>query len=275
MALTYDQISAITDKKFIPKLVDNIFDSIPLFMRLKKKQKLQSGGTSVMVPLNYALNGTGVTIKRSDELKNSGDAQKVNFVKSKMEIAEKTMADRLGTGVYSAGTDSKSIVGARVFINTTSTYGGISQSSYSWWQGQVDSTTTTLSINALQSLWGDCTVGSEHPTVVTSTQSIYDTYFGLLQPQQRFVDSQMAKAGFTSLMWNGVPFLVDSKCPSSNVCMFNERYLDLYPHKDENFRFEAFQKPINQNVRVGKIYSMLVFASSNNRMHGRMSAITA
>lgn len=36
MALTYDQINAITQKKFMPKLYDNIFDSNPLLMRMKK-----------------------------------------------------------------------------------------------------------------------------------------------------------------------------------------------------------------------------------------------
>lgn len=305
MALTYDQISAITEKKFIPKLVDNIFDSIPLFLRLKKKQKLQSGGTQVLVPLNYALNGSGgwyagsetldttdtenitaaafswaqlyenISIKRSDELKNMGDAAKVNFVKSKIEIAEKSMADRLGDGVYSDGSNSKSIVGTQVFIATSNTYGGISQSSYSWWQGNVDSTTTTMTISALQTMWGNCTVGSEHPSIVVSTQTNYDRFYALLQPQQRFMDAQMAKAGFTSLMFNGAPWVVDSKCPSGDVIMLNEKYLDLYPHKDENFRFKPFAEPVNQNLKLAKIYTMLVFASSNNRMHGTLNALTA
>jgi hypothetical protein len=55
MPLTWDQVSGITEKVFVKKLADNIFDSNPLLKRLKQKsyEKL-SGGTSVMVPLNYA-----------------------------------------------------------------------------------------------------------------------------------------------------------------------------------------------------------------------------
>ncbi len=126
MPLTYDQISGITEKKFIPKLYDNIFDSDPLLQRAKKKfyQKID-GGTSILVPLNYATNTSGgwyagaetlstadndvitaaeyvwkqvydnISINRIDELKNSGDAQIIDFVKSKMKIAEKTLATRL------------------------------------------------------------------------------------------------------------------------------------------------------------------------------------
>ena len=55
MALTYDQISAITEKKFLPKLYDNVFDSDPLLQRGKKKfYEKVDGGTSLIVPLNYA-----------------------------------------------------------------------------------------------------------------------------------------------------------------------------------------------------------------------------
>ena len=37
MALTYGEISAITQKYYVPKLVDNIFDSNALLQRMKKK----------------------------------------------------------------------------------------------------------------------------------------------------------------------------------------------------------------------------------------------
>lgn len=46
MPLTYSEISAITEKKFIPKLYDNIFDSNPLLKRLRDKgayEKLDGG----------------------------------------------------------------------------------------------------------------------------------------------------------------------------------------------------------------------------------------
>lgn len=56
MALTYDQITAITQKRYIPNLVDNIFDSDPLLQRAKSKGWYESknGGTSIIQPLMYA-----------------------------------------------------------------------------------------------------------------------------------------------------------------------------------------------------------------------------
>lgn len=306
MALTYDQISAITEKKFIPKLVDNIFDSNPLLMRLKDKSYDKiDGGERVLMPLNYAKTTASawysgaetlstvdndnitaaeyiwkqlfanITISGLDEKKNSGDPAILSLVKNKVKIAEKTMLDQLATGIYSAGTDPKSIIGLQSIVGVANTVGGISQSANSWWQGKVDSTTTTLTVAAVQSLFTQTTINNDHPTVIASTRSNYDRYYALLQPQQRFQDSKMAEGGFSSLMFNGAPWLPDSYCPTSHIFLVNENYLSLAVHRDEDMRFEPFQKPINQNVKCAKIYWMGVFGSTNNRLHGKLSAVTA
>lgn len=307
MALTYDQVTAITQKKFIPKMYDNIFDSNPLLQRAKKKgwyDKLD-GGERIVVPLIYATTSASgwysgaqtldvsdnqnlsaaeytwkqlyanITIRRDEELKNSGDSQILSLVKNKVKVAEKTLADTLGTGLYSDGSDSQAIVGLRDIVATDQTVGGISQSSYSWWQAKVDSSTTVLSIGAMQTIHTQCTVDNDAPTVAIATRTIYDLYYNLLQPQQRFADSDVAKGGFSSLMFNGIPVIADSHCPSSHLFFLNENYLHLWAHKDEDMRMEEFQKPINQNVKVAKIYFMGAMGSSNNRLHGKLSAITA
>lgn len=306
MALTYDQISAITEKYYVPKLSDNIFDSNPYLKRIKEKSMvLIDGGTSVMVPLEYAQDGAAgwfsgadtldttdadvitaaeyswkqiyanISIKRSDELKNSGDAAKLNFVKSKLKNAEKTMLDQIGTGLYSAGTNSKSIVGLRVFVGTSNTVGGISQTSYSWWRGNVDSTTTVLSMAALQTQYNAATVDNMSPTVALCSRAVFNLYYSLLQPQQRFADGDTAKGGFQSLMFNGIPVIADSHCPAASLYFVNEDVVKLYIHRDENMRFDPFIKRDDQAVQTAKIFSMLALTSSNNRLLAGLTAIAA
>lgn len=306
MALTYDQISGITQRKFIPKLYDNIFNSNPILQRLRKKSyELVDGGTSIMVPLNYAVptaSGwyfgadtlnvndndqitaaeyswkalyTNISILRTDELKNAGDEQMVSLVKSKVKVAEKQMEDQLGTGIFSNATNAKSIVGLQYMMSTSNTIGGISESTYSWWQpGSVDTTTTTLSLGAMQTVWNLCTIGSWTPSCVSTTRSNFNNYYALLQPQQRFQDSETASGGFQSLLFNGIPVLPDSHAPSSSLYFLNEDYLHLWAHKEEDMRFEPFSKPVNQNVKVAKIYWMGAFGSSNLRLQGGMTAVT-
>jgi hypothetical protein len=305
MPLTYDQISAITEKKFIPKLVDNVFDSNPIAQRARKKclEKLD-GGERIIQPLNYAMvTSSGwysgaetlqtadneiitaaeytwkqlyanISINRIDELKNSGDAQKLSLVKSKTQIAEKTLEDKLATGLYSSGTDPKSIIGLRQIAAINQSVGGISQTSYSWWQAQLDSATTTLTIAAMQSRDNAASINNDSPSVIATTRALYNAYYALLQPQQRFQDSETAKGGFSSLMFNGKPVVADSYCPTGYMFFLNEKYLHLYVHKDEDMRFEPFQKPINQNVKVAKIHWAGAYGSSNNRMQAAMSALT-
>jgi hypothetical protein len=307
MALSVDQLNAITSKHYVKKLYDNIFDSNVLMKKLKDMGSYKSvnGGTQISVPLNYAQTSAsgwysgadtlstvdtenltaalydwksayaGVTITEEDELKNSGDAEQLNLLKSKIQIAEKTLKDILGTGLFSDGTTAKSIVGLRDIVAADQTVGGIAQSTNSWWAGQVDSTSTTTSMSVLNTLFQNCSVDSEVPNLIVSTKARYNSYYALLQPQQRFMDEETAKGGFQNLMFNSAPWVHDSHCPTSHIFMLNLNHLHLFYHPKRDFAFEPFQKPLNQQVKVSRFIWMGAFGSSNNRLQGKASALTA
>lgn len=307
MALTYDQLSSITKKKYVPKMIDNIFDSDPVLQRLKKKgrYKKEDGGESIMMELMYAqttsagwydgsetLNTTdnqqftaaeyqwkqayaNITIVRKDELKNKGDSQVLDLVKQKTMGAEKTLTDYLQEGIYSDGSNSKSIIGTQVFLSTSNTVGGISQSTYSWWQSNVDSSTTTLTMAAMDTVFSDATINGKSPTVGLATRANWNRYHALLTPQQRFTDGETAKGGFQNLMYRGIPFIMGPKVPTGDVIFLNEENICLFAHKDEDFRFEPFQTPTDQNVKTAKIYWMGAFGTDQCRAHGALTAITA
>lgn len=307
MALTYNQISAITEKKFIPKLYDNIFDSGPILKRSQTKgwyNKID-GGERIVVPLAYATTTASgwysgsdtlstedneqitaaeylwkqlyanITVTSLDEKKNSGGTRVLDFVKEKTKLAEKTLKDLLSAGVYSDGSTAKEIVGLRDIVATDQTVGGISQTDNTWWAGQVDSATTTLTIAAMRAILSSATVDNERPTVISATRANFDRYHALLQPQERFQDKDTANGGFANLLFAGVPIVVDSKCPANHIFFINENHISFKVHKDEDMKFEPFQKPNNQNVKTAKVYWMGAFTSSNNRLLGKLSAITA
>jgi hypothetical protein len=307
MAVSVDQLTAITHRYIMPKMFDAIFDSNPTLKRILSSGQYISipGGTSVDIPLNYAqasatgwysgadsLNTNdqenisvarygwcslyaGMAITEEDELKNGGSAGVLKLLASKAQIAEKTIKDQLGTGLYSDGTTAKSIAGLRDIVAVDQTVGNIAQSTNSWWQGQVDSTTTTTTIAAVNTQYENATIDNEKPTVLLSTRSIYTKYYNLLQPMQRFTDSETAKGGFVNLMFNGVPWISDSHCPSNHLFGLNEKHLWLAYHPERNFKAEDWQKPINQQVKVSRILWMGAFGSSNNRLHFKFSGLTA
>ena len=306
MALSLDQLTSITQKKIIPKLYDNIFDSNPLLMKIKQSGQYVSvdGGTTIDVPLNYGQTTSAgwysgaetlattdnenisaarytwtnayanISITDEDELKNGGAAGVLKLLASKAMIAEKTLKDILGTGLYSDGTDPKSIVGLRDIVAVDQTVGGIDQSANSWWRGQVDSTSTTMSLSVLNTQWENATIDSERPTITLATRANYNRYYNLLTPVQRFTDTT-GSGGFTNLLFNGQPFIVDSHVPANHVFMLNLNHLWMFYHPQMNFKSEPFQKPINQQLKIGRIIWMGAFGCSNCRLQAKFSALTA
>jgi hypothetical protein len=305
MALDYDQISAVTKRYFLPEMADNIFVATPELKRLKEKGlKLVDGGTQINTPLEYAQGNfqwfsgaetlltadvdnftsavyqwkqatAPITISRLDELKNMGDAQVIDFVRSKVKNAQKTLSDNLSQGIFNSGTDSKAIVGLRAIVASSNTIGGISQTTYSWWAGKLDASTTTLGLAALESLFLTCSEDTEQPSVAYTTKSLYGKYWGLLTPNQRYIDEESANAGFKSLMFNGIPVLACSNCPSLHLFFINENYLYLFTHKEENMRMEDFETPRNQAVKSARILWAGALGSTNNRYHGKFSVLAA
>lgn len=304
----YDQVSAVTRRYFMPKLADNIYLGNPLLRRAKEKgwKKTVNGGTQIVIPLEYAIVSAAgsysgaqtldtsdndiftaavydwkqyyanVLVSGLDELKNNGNAAVVDFVKSKMKAAEKTLKRKIGstTGLYSDGSVSTEIVGLQAHIATDQTIGGISQVTNSWWQAQADASTTTLTLSAMQTRYNACCEDDEEPTVITTTKSIFNSFWGLLQPQQRFTSSDKADAGFANLLFNGVPVISDTNCPTGDMYFLNEDYLHLIVHSDRDMIFSDFIKPGNQDVQVGQIFWAGALGSSNNRYHGAFKAIT-
>lgn len=299
----YDNISAITRKLYIPKLVDNIFDSNALMQRWKKNGiDIINGGTSIVQPLLYSkptsggwysgadtLNTaandkrtaasfewkqahTSITISGIDEIKNAGNSAVIKHVETEVQSAELYLADILGTGLFNAGSTSKAIIGLRLMVAASGTYGGIAKGTFSWWQGNV-STETVLTLALMQAMHGDCRIDNDSTSVLVTTQDILDDYNNLLQPQMRFQDNKTADGGFMNLLYKGKPMIVDSHCPSSHLFFLNEKYMSLKISKQRNFKFEPFIKPVNQDASVAHIFFAGALTGSNCRMQGMFTSI--
>lgn len=287
MAVSISAINSITQQYFVPKLVDNVQNSMALLVQLKKKGKMTTvdGGTLINVPVSYARNTTvmnysgtdvldtsyqekktslqfdwkqknaAITISGLDMLKNAGAAKVIDHVKSETKLAERDMKDSFATGLYSSGSDAEDIVGARVFLSTSNTYGGIVQSAESWLQAKIDSTTTALSLAKMQERYEAAKIDDDKPGLITTTETQFNIFWALLQPQQRFVDADMAKSGFSALGFNGASVIEDSYVPSGYMVFWNLDHVELKSHSERPFpgEFVEFEKPINQDAMVAHL----------------------
>lgn len=300
----WNQINSTTEKVVLPRVVDQIFRSNPVLLKLWRKGTKKSGGSYIVQPLAYAEGPSGwfegmqplevdeveqitsamyhwkhayasVTIRRDDELQNNGPEAFVNLLEQKMNIARKTMKNKLAQGLYSDGSNPLEMVGLQAMVTGSGvTYGNISKTDNSWWRSVVDTTTTTLSIFAMRQMMGDLTEDDETPDLIVTTQDIYDIYYSILQPQQRFASADMARGGFRSIRFEGLPLVVDSHCPDSNMFFLNTDYIDLVSHRQENMRFEPFKKPFRQQGRSAFILWYGNLTGSNCRFQGRFTGIT-
>ena len=132
-----NSLSALTREKFIPVLVDNIYNSNVLCNKLLKNGEQLDGGVKIITPIEYAKlqdggtdmgwigtgGATGVTatdtyqkaewdwatsyagikIEGDVDYKNRGDSQVLSLVKAKLKTAEKSIKDMFGDGLFNAG----------------------------------------------------------------------------------------------------------------------------------------------------------------------------
>jgi len=312
MALTYDQIDSITTKTYIPKLVDNVFDTNAALKRFNRPgyKKVKTGGTSIMAPVIADSSTTGgwyqgldtldisatsnmtsaefqwkqfyeaILISRADLLKNSGDAQKLSLIESKMKIAEASIQAKMETGIFSAGTESGGdiITGLQALMSTSTTYGGIAVADMSSWVAVVkdnSSTNRALTLPLMQQAVGAATYGSMKPTVAYMNQEVYDQVWALYQPHQRLMSAEMSKLGFNNVLeFNGIPCLVTSYCPANTIYFVDEENVNLCAHRDEDMRKSKLSDLETSNAMLTKIFWMGNLICHSRRTNASLTDIS-
>lgn len=306
MALSIGQLASITQSHIIPKAVEQIFGSNPLFFRFKEKGVKYDGGLTIRQPLVYASTSSVtdfsgydilptapnnqitaaeyqwrqyagmVTISSEEELKNSGSNGIMNLLEVKKDALALSLEDMLGTDLQGSNSTGKKLDGLGLLFTAAGTYGAVAPADLAQWESRIHSLIAagTLTKLDMQRMVGLATVGADKPSVGATRQSVFDKIWSLWEGQQRFVDSKMADAGFTTITFNGIPVVVDSHISGSdggtadNWLMFlNERYLNLFMHKDWNFRVTPIPAQRDQSLKIIRTEVALNLACSRRNMH--------
>lgn len=247
MALNYTAIEALTRKKYIPNLVDNIFNSTPFMRYLKDRQKTYDGGRKIVQPLIYGeLSGvksydaydqmvydTSIPItaaeftpkniaapfiiSKVEELQNMGESQVLDLVESKMKILEETLRNDFSDQLYGDGTgnNSKDLDGLAALFSESNTYGGISRSTYSWWRPKIhdnSGSNRTLTEKLLVDTFVDVSDGEDTPDVILTGKNGWTQYYLLVKGRITVYTESVKKAlglGFQTLEFMGRPIIMD------------------------------------------------------------------
>lgn len=138
------------------------------------------------------------------------------------------------------GSAGKEINGLQSIISTAAnSLGGVDASSAGneYWDNQRDTSTTTLTLDKMQSMWNTVRVAGANVANLTLLTSfgIQRSYFGLLSSQVRYVDPMDFKAGYSALAFNNRPLVADVDAKFGSLFFLDEDALKNYENEDWHF----------------------------------------
>ena len=288
-------------------------------MNQKGRKRTEDGGLSIVEELDYAENGTyqrysgydTLDISASEVLSaaeynwkqsavhvtasgrelriNSGKSQITNLAKSRLMNAMRTYKNSMSSDVYSDGTASNQINGLQAIIPDTAggTLGGINGSTYTFWQGKVQSAAAPISGSAITvsntsfeqpfmlQLWLELVRGMDKPDLVVLSNDYFTFFEGSQVSLKRYTSdtdrsTDSASAGFVSLKYKSADVIFDggSGIPSAHGYMLNTDYLNLVAHRDAEMTEVEEQRAINQDAVVIPILWMGNLVCSNRELQG-------
>jgi len=301
-----NEINSISRRYIYPTLVDNVYRSNLMFFRLNaRNKKVLQGGLQIEVPLVYARFVAGgfyqgfdlLDVSPSDTVKNAAFDWKqayvpvsvdgltliradspeaiVNFLSFYFEQAQTELAEIMGAGIWSTALAANTVdsIPAAVDDGTlTGTYGGLSRTTNTWWKATRTSITPPLALTTMQTLFGTVTEGGRHPTIIVTSQAVYNLYWALSTGGQAF---PVQPGGHDDLIFNGVPVAVDSHVPANEMYFLNEDYMYLYVNPRADFDMREFREPVNQDAMTSLILWAGDVCFSNLARQGKLVNVTS
>ena len=300
---------ATTVANYRKTLTDNVFNARPLtyFLMDKGRVRMLNGGTNIVEPLIYGENSTvssysgydavsltpqsGITAAEYDwkqyaasiaisgieEAKNNGEQAMVNLLEAKIMQAEESMKEGFNAMFFGDGTgnSSKNWNGLGNLVESGNSVGGINGASESWWNSYEENTAGALTLAQMTTAYNTVSVGNDHPDMVLGTQTLFEKYESLLQPQLRYTDTKTADAGFQNLLFKAAPVAYDVDCPSGNMFFLNSKYLTLVGHSDKWFEVTPFVRPEEKDARFSLVMCYGNLTVRNRKKQGKLTAKTA
>lgn len=227
-------------------------------------------------PWETTINGGGeikdyqhpLTIDRKTLRRMNNPAAIANILTKKLEEAKMHLADLIGTDLSrsegssdAVAANHKKLTGLAAIVDdgtATSDYLTLSRATYPELNAQIDSTTAAMTMVALESVALDCRKGGHATTLIRSRKEQYLRFWSLNQAMQRYpvgeagTDVQLASAGFTNLLFDNIPWIIDDKVAdgantsNSRIEFLNENVIELATYQGGEFELTPWRTPVNQ-----------------------------
>lgn len=299
----FGEILTTTFNKHRATFVDQVFEARPLtfFLMQAGQIRMVDGGAKIVEPLIVANNSTvefyaeggtltpahtdefsaaeydwkmivaSISIHGLEEAKNAGSSRILDLLEGKIMVARESITESLNAQFHD-NTATAPAAGAwnnlgYLVAQNANSVGGIDPSGNAYWQSNIDSTAEVLTTADMTTLYNNASRGNDQPNLVLTTQTLYEKYESLLQPQLRYASAQVADAGFQNLLFKGAPVLYDADTASGHMYFLNTKYLKLVGHSDKWFTPSPFIRTTTVDSRTAQIfcYGNLIINNRNRQ----------
>lgn len=337
-----NRVTTTTNTKLLPKVVDTVLDSNVFATRMLTKaqrwtgEKIRKAVKTSKNTLGGSFDGFDtfstsavdtrqnlnfdakfyeipVVLPLTEISKNKADEQRtIDLMSIELASSAEDMADDIGTLFYGDGTGNagKDFLGLEAIVDdgtNAATYGGLTRASNPTLNSTVTASGGTLTLAKMATLHSDITSGSIKPTLGLCSETIFNLYEQLLQPQERIPKdvpmmrgggSMLGGTGFTGLFYKNFPIVADEKATSGVMYFINEDFLewralpvaltnpvnfsvtdiegnDYTNVKGLGFSWSDWIKPTNQASIIGHAYLGGELWSDNPKRQGKLTGITS
>lgn len=267
-------VTTTTREYILPKVYDQVTNGTPGLMTFLQKAKEWRTGTSYKFAIKYQDTTNGGTMGIADKLDtdrqnvrvqanfnlkgaykpvvvaiaettvNMGDEQIVDLLDTEFDSQAQSLMNVMAQQLYTGngvGDDWDSLANAASDSTLFATYGDLSRSTYTAWQGYYLASTGAITLAKLATAWDATTHGVDTPNLALTTKAIWSTYESLLTPSVRANFSTTgypkmnafgavptnlgngADQGFVYLSFRGTGIAKDEQVPTGKFFIVNDK----------------------------------------------------
>lgn len=229
--------------------------------------KLDTDRQNVRVRTDFNLKACNkpVIVAIAETTANMGDEQIVDLLDTEFDSEAQSLMNVMAQNLYTGngvGNDWDSLANAAADSTIFATYGSLSRSTYTAWNGYYLASTGALTLAKLATAFDAVTIGVDTPTHAFTTKAIWSTYESLLTPAVRATygtsgyprmnawgavasnQGQGGDQGFVYLSFRGTGIAKDEQVPSGKFFIVNTKGFGFvgFNYQDANIMTANFRQ---------------------------------
>lgn len=226
-----------------------------------------------------------IVLSALEEAMNAGNKEQlIKLATETKDEAKITMGEVMGDQVWKDGTGADDFDGLQYLIpavpSAATAIGGIdsSASGNTYWRSQLGGDIGTFNtgnegITDMNALYNSCVFGSQGPTAVFTTKTVFGLYELSMTSNIRHLTTELGDTGFVHLAYKTLPILFDDNCPSGKLYMTDLNNLWLQILARGNFKVGEFKQSINQLIRVALMHVFGNLTTGSLRTNGHIESV--